>query len=165
MEKVNFSGQLDFRTYYRAISANSPKVLKLIGWMMIIAPILTILLNPNGEPISNLQEALPIVLILPVLGVFMLNTVRIAAKRAWKNTRVISESVSGTISEEGIESKSETVQSQYSWAKLFAYTHKPDFLMIFISPNACHILPKSYFQTEEDWTNALQLVKANLKKK
>ena len=84
-----------------------------------------------------------------LLAVFFLNPRR--ARRNWVSNPSCDSDAKWEFSEGRVVFTSADTKQEFAWQALFAIVQRTEGLLIYTAPNLFHWVPRSSFQTNEDW--------------
>ncbi|MDC6169708.1 YcxB family protein [Paucibacter sp. XJ19-41] len=155
--QASFSGTIDARQFSRVQSALLPVWSR---WYVFAPTCLLAFLALGigwGEAFANPVRAIPD--LVWGLGVFVacLLLTWYGRRRAWQNYVRLHGSISGQVSQQGIEWKTEASNTVLPWEKLLGFRMSSDLVLVFYAPRCAFFLPRSFFASTQEWT-ALQEV-------
>jgi len=83
-------------------------------------------------------------------------------KRMWESSKILHEDTSGVIDIEGVVWRNTYGEMRYPWEILSQYREQGDFFMLYLGITQAVLLPRSFFQSEEDWQQLRKLVTEKL---
>lgn len=116
-----------------------------------------------AEAVAQPSQAVPD--LLWGLAVFVACTliVRYGRKRAWQNYIRLHGAVSGRVSEQGIEWKTESSTTSLAWEKLLGFRVVNDLALVFYAPRCAFFLPRDFFANEQEWSTLRGVLSQHLK--
>jgi hypothetical protein len=86
-------------------------------------------------------------------------------KQAWQSNKLIKGEISGVIDQTEIIWKNAYGETRYPWEILLNYRETTDIVLLYIAINQAIMVPRNFFQSEEDWQQFRQLIVEKLPKK
>lgn len=163
---IHFSGTWTEQQYNRfqqlCMPAFSRWILKWLPWFWL-GFILVKLLSYPGYLIS-FELAFDLFTIL-FFWVLLPKYRESQIKRSWQSNKLIQGELSGMIDEAGVIWRNAYGEMRYPWELLLKYSEATDIILLYTAINQALILPRNFFQSEDDWQQFRQLVVEKLPKK
>lgn len=105
--------------------------------------------------IKQFASWLLLFLVLSILTVYV-------RKRAWRNLADTQGVISGDLSSRGITWKTSHSLTEYEWGDILKLKQGNNMLALFYSKRCAFYLPRSFFNTEEEWGRAIDLCKSKV---
>jgi len=116
-----------------------------------------------GVALSSPVKAIPDLLVIGFLLVFIWAATFYLHTRAWKAQDALHGEITGTVGEQGIEWATATTTSKFSWEKILKYKQLPDMTLAFYSPRCAFYFPRDFFVSDENWRQFNDTVAAHVK--
>lgn len=154
---IHFKGRLDRDLYLRAARSDMATKSTLLG--AVVALVFGALLQPFVPSLGWILLALgALIVVLRVI-------VELQLRKSWRTDKLGPEPFRGTLSEEGFELVTDHGSSSVSWDRFYQWKATESELLVFTSDATFHILARSFFAGDEDWTAARELVAAKVPSK
>lgn len=85
-------------------------------------------------------------------------------KRMWQSNKMIQAEISGEADQEGIVWRHTYGELRCPWEIVLKYRESADIFLLYTSINQALLLPRSFFNLEEDWIQFKQLVSEKIPK-
>ena len=154
---VRFSGALTSQTIERVTVRAVPQLRNMAIALLVLSlfSIAEWLFGPR-----DLVSGWHFSVAMFVAGVVLLFFPKLSAKRALKSNRLLQQTVSGVISDDGVQLTTQYSDTHLSWSVFHHQTSDPDLVLLFISPSQAHAFPRAYFESTDDW-DAFRALAAN----
>ncbi|HUR83483.1 MAG TPA: YcxB family protein [Thermoanaerobaculia bacterium] len=156
---IHFGGELQEAEFRRAQWFLSLRMLTWIGLVVLGA----FLLWAVADGLGGIVRKPVLTIALLVYAAFVIIAPRRAVTKAWRNTPLLHQRVDGEISEDGVTWKTPSSDIRLSWDKFIGHRGRSDMLLIYTSPKAALIMPRSYFVNDSDWAAANEIAARKVK--
>jgi hypothetical protein len=119
------------------------------------------LMTPKASILAKILVTAVSCLFIPLM--FLLQRRQLIS--LYKKTSYFKDVFKVVISEQGISGDSAMGHSNLGWDRFIKQKEREDFLLLYYAPNLFIIVAKEFFATPEDWNNARQLIKRQMKGK
>lgn len=109
----------------------------------------------------TLKSAIPAGLIL----LLMFGLIFLRIRKEYNSDRMIKSELSYTINKEGIKQKIRRSTTYYEWEDIFKVCEKRDMFLVYVSRNKAILLPKRYFNLDDEIVTFKNLVRDRLTEK
>lgn len=169
--EINFQGQLDKKSFYRAVAlASRPtkrnRVMRVIFSIILVgltvAMIADILVNGirATEQFRVVRILLSLVTVSYVLFAPYIHSWR-TATRLWHDS-LIRAPQSGAVTSSGITYKSSRSQTEYKWKQYSKKQIELDMVVLLTVDGILTVLPREFFKCDVDWERVKQMVDFNV---
>ncbi|BAU65381.1 hypothetical protein STA3757_27660 [Stanieria sp. NIES-3757] len=137
--------------------------LMIVKWLMIFIG----LENPGDIPLSSREVFSAVfgdVFILLWLWLLFQSTKR-NSKKVWQSNKLIHGNFSGVATEQTLFWNHSYGESRFPWHVMLKYKEAKNIMMLYTSINQALIIPRNFFNSEEDWQQFRQLVANKVPKK
>jgi len=157
-DEVTFhvAGQLSADDYVRGQRLHAGKLAGCVFPAVVL--IFAVLMTSLGAWIRS-WEAWPLFLIglgIPAVYLYVRGTL---LKRLFRQQPSLSVADEGTLSAAGMFMRSELGESRLPWRFFVRVKANDRVLLLYTAPNAFHIIPRSFFRTDEEFRLAAAAVK------
>jgi hypothetical protein len=163
---IHFSGTWTEQQYNRFQKLCMPTFLKWIfkwfPWFGLGYILVKLLFYPGY--LASFSLVFDVLIILYFL-VFLPKLRERQIKRAWQSNKLIQGEISGVVDQAGVIWRNAYGEMRYPWDLLLKYKQETDIVLLYTAINQALILPRNFFQSEEDWQEFRQLVVSNLQNK
>ena len=154
---IHFQGQLDRDLYLRAARSH------IAAKSTVVATVGALVFGALFRPfVPWLGWTL---LGLGALTLGLMVFVEVQLRKSWRTYKLGPEPFRGTLSDEGFELVTDRGSFCTSWDCFYQWEATASELLIYHSNTMFHILARSFFAGDEDWTAARELVAAKLPSK
>jgi hypothetical protein len=163
LAQASFSGTINEPQFNRVQSA----LLPVWSRWYFFAPTCVLAFVALGtgwaEAIADPSQAVPD--LLWGLAVFVTCTLlmRYGRRRAWQSYIRLHGAVSGRVSPNGIEWKTESSTTSLPWEKLLGFRVFNDLALVFYAPRCAFFLPRDFFATEQEWSALCEVLSQHSK--
>ena len=165
--EIPFEGRITQQDYLQAQSLHRlrfPKFVIIIRNIFFGLIAVGLVMSSVSEP-AILQTALPVIVILGVLFGARWWLFRSQTVNDWKNNKAFQDSISGTISSQGVHFLGGYFSSDIEWKMYYGFKKSPALLLLYQSPNTFNLFPKEFFSGETDWEAFIRLIEQNIPQK
>ena len=115
-----------------------------------------LIFNVGGTEENNdpLVDALANVLFAVGMIVFIWGVTSVGRYRQWRQVKADQQGITGSIGDTGLEWNTPMTTAKFPWSKLVKVRQHPDMLLVFYNARCAFYLPKSFFATETEWSEA-----------
>ena len=95
----------------------------------------------------------------------MFGLIFLRIRKEYNSDRMIKSELSYTINKEGIKQKIRRSTTYYEWEDIFKVCEKKDMFLVYVSRNKAILLPKRYFNLDDEIVTFKNLVRDRLTEK
>ena len=154
---IHFRGEITFEIYQRAQKTHFG--LRWLYWFLF--PILMTIWSYYMDPLRRTMEALT--LRFAIYSIIFITIMFLSTwynfRKTYKNSPYLQEECSGYISQESLHLENHDATVNIPWRKFVKVKFKDELVMLYRGPNIFNMLPKEFFRSEEDWNNAVDLIR------
>lgn len=155
LTEEQYSAALNTRRRKRGQASNFSTVVLLL---LILSPILfSLIFAPQYFLFAGAG-----VLGFSILTVCLMFAVGYFQHQTWQNNPRMREYTTGQVSEAGIQVQSSTSSSIIDWSTFGQKEMTDDLVILYIGANAFLLLPRSHFNTDEEWLTFRKLVESKV---
>ena len=162
MSDIAFHGRMDEATYASAVGRAAPNRRAAL-WVISVAVVL--IAYGVGAPLlgrSSWSATAPILFFAVLWVALLLRQMRVRPRSELAGNKALSGPIRGVAREDGIEVVTDYTTGNYPWSALHHYQLAGEAMLLYISPSAAHILPRSFFGSQTDWDAFVARVQANV---
>ncbi|SFC69199.1 YcxB-like protein [Alkalibacterium subtropicum] len=162
-EIIQISGKLTLEDFIKYNHYHLGKLLKVYFVLCFIVLFFVFQIPMSGDIILIiLISGIPSLLLSSLLYYFAKRTRRHFAVREYKSDQLIKLTISYTFKQEGVTQVVRKSQNQYEWTDFLKAREHKEMYLLYLSKNKAMVLPKRFFQTEDQMRRFKSLIVQNL---